>query len=51
MLRVANVVRTTKETDIDLAIRLEGTGKAEIETGNGFFDHMLTLFCAHARLI
>ena len=49
MLRVANVVRTTKETDIDLAIRLEGTGKAEIETGNGFFDHMLTLFCVHAR--
>lgn len=49
MLRVANVVRTTNETDIDLAIRLEGTGKAEIETGNGFFDHMLTLFTSHAR--
>lgn len=39
--------RTTKETDISLTLELNGSGKAEIDTGIGFFDHMLTLFAHH----
>lgn len=49
MLRVANINRTTKETDISLSLSLDGRGTAEIESGSGFFDHMLTLFAAHGR--
>ena len=44
MTRTAKVVRATKETDIGLSIDLDGTGAADIETGVGFFDHMLTAF-------
>jgi imidazoleglycerol-phosphate dehydratase len=46
-MRKAQLERATKETDISLAITLEGTGIAEIASGNGFFDHMLTLFAKH----
>ncbi len=49
MLRVAQINRTTKETDINLALSLDGQGRGEIESGNGFFDHMLTLFASHGR--
>ncbi len=49
MLRVATVSRTTKETDIDLSLSLDGNGTAEIESGSGFFDHMLTLLASHGR--
>ena len=49
MLRVAEIDRATKETDINLAISLDGKGIAEIDSGNGFFDHMLTLFASHGR--
>ena len=49
MLRVAQINRTTKETDIALALSLDGKGIAEIESGNGFLDHMLTLFASHGR--
>ena len=48
MPRTATVSRTTAETDIRLSLDLDGTGRAEIATGLGFFDHMLTLLAAHA---
>ena len=48
-MRTFELKRTTAETDISLALTLEGTGKSEIETGCGFLDHMLTLFAAHGR--
>lgn len=47
MARKAEISRKTSETDIQLAIDLDGTGKSEIETGIGFFNHMLTLFAKH----
>ena len=40
--------RKTKETDIRLELEIYGSGKAEINTGIGFFDHMLEAFCKHA---
>jgi len=40
--------RKTKETDISLELEIYGSGKAEINTGIGFFDHMLEAFCKHA---
>lgn len=45
--RNASVNRKTKETDIQLDISLDGTGKYEISTGIGFFDHMLEGFAKH----
>ena len=45
--RVGNVSRKTKETDIDLTINLDGTGKSNVSTGIGFFDHMLEGFTRH----
>ena len=46
-MRTSNINRKTKETDISITINLDGTGKSEINTGVGFFDHMLTLFASH----
>ena len=43
------ITRKTKETDIYLKFTPDGKGIAEIETGCGFLDHMLTLFCSHSR--
>ena len=48
-MRKAELTRTTAETDIRLALELDGTGKSEIGTGCGFLDHMLTLFARHGR--
>jgi imidazoleglycerol-phosphate dehydratase len=45
--RTAEITRTTRETDIRLAIDLDGSGRAEIQTGVGFLDHMLELFAKH----
>jgi imidazoleglycerol-phosphate dehydratase len=48
-MRTSEIKRATAETDISLALNLDGTGKSEIETGCGFLDHMLTLFARHGR--
>ncbi len=45
--RIASVIRKTKETDISVKLNIDGTGKAYIETGIGFFDHMLEAFAKH----
>ena len=47
-MREAKLERNTKETKIFCAINLDGTGKADVDTGVGFFDHMLTLFAFHS---
>lgn len=47
MARKANVNRKTRETDISLELALDGTGKSNVETGVGFFDHMLEGFAKH----
>ena len=46
-MREAKIKRKTAETDIELKINLDGEGKSDINTGIGFFDHMMTLFAAH----
>lgn len=46
-MRQAEIRRNTAETDIVLSLDLDGTGEAEVQTGVGFLDHMLTLFARH----
>jgi imidazoleglycerol-phosphate dehydratase len=48
-MRTSTINRKTAETDIQLTLNLDGTGKSRIQTGCGFMDHMLTLFAAHGR--
>src|ERR1700726_5243065 len=49
-MRKAAVKRTTKETDIAIAVDLDGSGIASISTGIGFLDHMLELLARHSRI-
>ena len=49
-MRTATCNRKTAETDITLALDLDGTGKSEIDSGVGFLNHMLTLLARHARM-
>ncbi len=46
-MRQATVERRTGETQIQLTLTIDGTGKAEVHTGIGFLDHMLMLFAGH----
>ncbi|MGB9773717.1 MAG: imidazoleglycerol-phosphate dehydratase HisB [Bacteroidota bacterium] len=49
-MRSSSVHRKTKETDIQLSLKLDGNGSYSIETGIGFFNHMLELFAYHAHI-
>jgi imidazoleglycerol-phosphate dehydratase len=48
MPRTAHIQRKTTETEIELELNLDGSGQSQIDTGVGFFDHMLTLLAKHA---
>jgi imidazoleglycerol-phosphate dehydratase len=50
MMRKASVKRTTKETDVEVTIDLDGEGHASVTTGVGFLDHMLDLLARHSRI-
>src|SRR5207302_6173774 len=50
MARTARLRRETGETRIELALDLDGTGRADVATGVGFFDHMLTLLAKHSLI-
>ena len=47
MSRIGKCVRNTSETQIEISINLDGSGKSNIHTGIGFFDHMLISFAKH----
>ncbi len=47
-MRQGTVKRETKETQIEVSLNIDGTGKYQIQTGVGFFDHMLTAFAVHS---
>ena len=49
-MRKAEIMRATKETAVSLSLSLDGAGRAQIETGVGFFDHMLELLTVHGGL-
>lgn len=50
MTRTATIHRQTRETDIQLEVNLDGSGKSDLDTGVGFLDHMLELLTKHACL-
>jgi imidazoleglycerol-phosphate dehydratase len=50
MSRTAHIHRQTAETQIDLALDLDGSGRPELATGVGFFDHMLALLAKHSLM-
>lgn len=49
-MRKASIRRTTKETDVEVSVDLDGTGAGTISTGIGFLDHMLDLLARHSRI-
>lgn len=49
-LRKGSASRRTAETDVEVALSIDGTGFSDINTGMGFFDHMLTLFAKHGLI-
>jgi imidazoleglycerol-phosphate dehydratase len=49
-MRQAKVTRKTKETDVEVKVDLDGAGRAQVETGIGFLDHMLDLLARHSRI-
>ncbi len=49
-MRTAKEIRKTKETEIEVEVNLDGTGKSEISTGIGFFDHMLTALSKYSMV-
>lgn len=49
-MRIGKIERKTKETQIKVSINLDGCGQAKVNTGIGFFDHMLTLFSFHSGI-
>ncbi len=49
-MRTAEIKRKTKETDIEVFVKIEGYGKVNVNTGIGFFDHMLTAFGVHSGI-
>ncbi len=49
-MRTARIERKTSETDISIELNLDGTGRGEIETGVGFFDHMLDQLARHSLI-
>ena len=49
-MRTAEISRKTKETDIEVFVKIEGEGKVSVNTGIGFFDHMLTAFGVHSGI-
>ena len=48
-MRIGKINRATNETRVDVEINLDGAGKTEIDSGVGFFNHMLNLFAAHGQ--
>ena len=48
-MKTATIIRKTAETDINLTLTIDGTGKSQIDSGCGFLDHMLTLFAKHGK--
>jgi imidazoleglycerol-phosphate dehydratase len=49
-MREGKITRSTKETEVAVAVKIDGSGRAEIATGIGFLDHMLDLLARHARI-
>ena len=49
-MREGKITRSTKETEVTVAVNLDGSGRAEIATGIGFLDHMLDLLARHSRI-
>lgn len=49
-MRTAEIKRKTKETDIEVFVKLDGEGKVSVNTGIGFFDHMLTALGVHSGI-